>query len=368
MNKKKAYLILEDGTTFQGFFFGVAIPVSGEVVFNTAMTGYPENLTDPSYSGQILVPTFPLIGNYGVPPMTIENGLPKFFESDKIHIKALIVSDYSFEYSHWNAEKSLDEWLKEHNVPGIYGVDTRQITKIIRERGVMLGRIEIVENGELKIENEEFDNPNTKNLVAEVSCKEVETYNSQLSIFNSLLKIVLVDCGCKYNIIRCLINRGVTVIRVPWDYDFTQLDYDGIMLSNGPGNPAMCKTTVANIKKAIETGKPIFGICLGNQLLSLAAGATTYKLKYGHRSHNQPALEVGTNHAVITSQNHGYAVDTTTLGEDWEPYFINLNDGTNEGIRHKAKPFFSVQFHPEAASGPNDTEYLFDKFIALCKK
>lgn len=374
-NKKKAYLILEDGTVLQGFPFGATVPVSGEVVFNTAMTGYPESLTDPSYSGQILVPTFPLIGNYGVPPMTTENGLLKFFESNKIHIKALVVSDYSFEYSHWNAEKSLDEWLKEHNVTGIYGVDTRQITKIIRERGVMLGRIEIVENGELKIGNEEknnfqlptfnsqlFEDPNKENLVAQVSCKEVETYG------DGKIKIVLVDCGCKYNIIRCLVNRGVTVIRVPWDYDFTTLKYNGVMLSNGPGNPAMCEATVVNIKKAIAIGKPIFGICLGNQLLSLAASATTYKLKYGHRSHNQPALEVGTNHTVITSQNHGYAVDTTTLDNDWEPYFINLNDGTSEGIRHKKKPFFSVQFHPEAASGPNDTEYLFDKFIALCKK
>ncbi len=400
MSKKKAYLILEDGTTFQGFSFGAAVPASGEVVFNTAMTGYPESLTDPSYCGQILVPTFPLIGNYGVPPIIIESGelrveseektilhsplstlnsqLPPFFESDKIHIKALVVSDYSFEYSHWNAEKSLDKWLKEHNVPGIYGVDTRQITKIIRERGAMLGR---VESGEWRMESEGqnnsplstlnsqlFKDPNKENLVAKVSCKKIETYHSQLSTLNSQLKIVLVDCGCKYNIIRCLVNRSATVIRVPWDYDFTKLDYNGVMLSNGPGDPAMCGKTVENIKKAMKTGKPIFGICLGNQLLSLAAGATTYKLKYGHRSHNQPVLEVGTNRAVITSQNHGYAVDTATLDKDWEPYFINLNDGTSEGIRHKTKPFFSVQFHPEASSGPTDTEYLFDRFLGLCKR
>jgi carbamoyl-phosphate synthase small subunit len=348
------------------------------------MTGYPESLTDPSYCGQILVATYPLIGNYGVPPMTMEGGLPKFFESDKIHIKALAVSDYSFEYSHWNAVKSLDEWLREFNVPAIYGIDTRQITKIIRERGVMLGRIAVeeMENGKLKIENEKwktenqeqnnsqfsilnsqlFEDPNKRNLVAEVSCKAVERYG------NGDVKIVLVDCGCKYNIIRCLVNRGATVIRTPWDYDFTTLDYDGLMLGNGPGDPAMCEATVAHIKKAIAIGKPLFGICLGNQLLSLAAGATTYKLKYGHRSHNQPVVEVGTNRAVITSQNHGYAVDTATLGKDWEPFFVNLNDGTNEGIRHKSKPFFSAQFHPEASSGPNDTEYLFDKFIALCKR
>ena len=358
MNTKKAYLILEDGATFQGFSFGSPVSVSGEVVFNTAMTGYPENLTDPSYSGQILVPTYPLIGNYGVKPMIMDGGLPLFFESDKIHIKALVISDYSFEYSHWNAVKSLDEWLKEYNIPGIYGVDTRQVTKIIREQGVMLGKL-VVEGCDVP---EEFDDPNKRNLVAEVSCKAVKTYG------NGDIKIVLVDCGCKYNIIRCLVARGATVIRVPWDYDFTKLDYDGVMLGNGPGDPEMCGATVSNIRKAVETGKPIFGICLGNQLLSLAAGATTYKLKYGHRSHNQPALEVGTSRAVITSQNHGYAVDTASLNKDWEPYFVNLNDGTNEGIRHKSKPFFSVQFHPEATSGPNDTECLFDKFIALCKR
>lgn len=353
--------MLEDGTLFKGFSFGAEQSVTGEVVFNTAMTGYPESLTDPSYRGQILVLTFPLVGNYGVPPMDTEGGLLKFFESDQIHIKALVVSDYSFHYSHWNAVQSLAEWLKKSNIPGIYGVDTRAITKIIREQGVMLGKV-VVEGC---AEPEGFDDPNKRNLVAEVSCKQVETYG------DGKLKIVLVDCGCKYNIIRCLVNRGATVVRVPWDYDFNEMEYDGLMLGNGPGDPQMCGATVANIKKAIAADKPIFGICLGNQLLSIAAGATTYKLKYGHRSHNQPALMVGTDTAVITSQNHGFAVDTATLEKDWEPYFINLNDDTSEGIRHKTKPIFSVQFHPEASSGPNDTEFLFDRFIeniAKCKK
>jgi len=359
MNKKKAYLILEDGASFQGYSFGSCAAASGEVVFSTAMTGYAESLTDPSYRGQILVLTYPLIGNYGVPPMEMAHGLPKYFESDSINIKALVVSDYAFGYSHWNAIQSLDEWLKTYDIPAIYGVDTRQITKIIREQGVMLGEI----GTDTRPCVCTFDDPNKRNLVEDVSCQGVITYGS------GDLKIVLVDCGCKYNIIRCLIERGVTVIRTPWDYDFTTLEYDGVMLSNGPGDPAMCGATVAHIKKAMaKADKPIFGICLGNQLLSLAAGATTYKLKYGHRGHNQPVLEVGTNHAVITSQNHGYAVDTTTLADGWEPYFINLNDGTNEGIRHRTKPFFSVQFHPEASSGPYDTEYLFDKFIALCKR
>lgn len=358
--KKNANLTLENGSTFQGFSFGAEQSVSGEIVFNTAMTGYTESLTDPSYSGQILVITYPLVGNYGIPSAEIdaETGLPKFFESDKVHIKGLIVSDYSFKYSHWNAVKSLDEWLKEHNIPGVYGVDTRAITKLIREKGVMLGKI-VTEGVE---EPKEFHDQNSENLVAMVSTNKVETYGK------GDIKVVLVDCGCKNNIIRSLLKRNTTVIRVPWDYDFTQLDYDGVMLSNGPGDPQMCSATVDNIKKAMEIGKPIFGICLGNQLLSIAAGASTYKLKYGHRSHNQPVLQVGTNSAYITSQNHGFAVDTDALSTDWEPYFINLNDNTSEGIRHKSKPFFSVQFHPEATGGPVDTEFLFDNFIENIKQ
>ena len=356
-DKKTARLILEDGTQFEGYSFGAETSVSGEVVFNTAMTGYPESLTDPSYSGQILVSTYPLIGNYGVTQFTEQDGLLRFFESDRIHIRALVVSDYSFEHSHWNASESLGQWLKDNGVPGIWGVDTRRITKIIRERGVMLGKLVI----EGSPEPAEFVDPK-ENLAALVSTKQVETYG------NGKYRIVLVDCGCKYNIVRCLTKRNATVIRVPWDYDFTQIDYDGVMLSNGPGDPQQCGATIANIRKAIALGKPIFGICLGNQLLSIAAGATTFKLKYGHRSHNQPALMVGTDRAVITSQNHGFAVDTTTLDEGWEPYFVNLNDGTSEGIRHRTKPFFSVQFHPEASGGPVDTELLFDDFIQNIEK
>lgn len=361
--KKIANLTLENGSTFQGFSFGARQSVSGEIVFNTAMTGYVESLTDPSYSGQILVITYPLIGNYGVPSSETDplTGIMKFFESEKIHIKGLVISDYAFEYSHWNAVKSLDEWLKEHNVPGIYGVDTRAITKLIREKGVMLGKL-VPEGTDEPLK---FHDQNSENLVAYVSTDKIESYG------DGEHKVVLVDCGCKNNIIRCLLKRDTTVIRVPWDYDFTQIDYDGVMLSNGPGDPQMCVATVENIKKAMNIGKPIFGICLGNQLLSIAAGAKTYKLKYGHRSHNQPALEVDTNRAVITSQNHGFAVDNDTLSSEWKPYFINLNDNTSEGIHHKSKPFFSVQFHPEATGGPVDTEFLFDKFIEniiQCKK
>lgn len=350
--------MLEDGSRFTGYSFGAEASASGEVVFNTAMTGYPESLTDPSYSGQILVVTYPLVGNYGVPRAESSGSIPLFFESDRIHVKALIVSDYSFEYSHWNAAQSLDSWLKEHGVPGVYGVDTREVTKVIRERGAMLGRVVAEGDGEPA----EFFDPNRENLVAQVSTKAVQTFGS------GRYRVALVDCGCKYNIIRCLLRRDATVTLVPWDYDFTALDYDGVMISNGPGDPQLCGATVANIKKGMATGKPIFGICMGNHLLALAAGATTYKLKYGHRSHNQPALKVGTSTAVITSQNHGYAVDPAKLDEGWEPYFVNLNDGTNEGIRHTSKPFFSVQFHPEASSGPVDTEFLFDDFMESIKK
>ena len=358
MERKKASLILDDGKVFEGFSFGAVASVAGEVVFNTAMTGYPESLTDPSYCGQILVLTSPMIGNYGVPPATREGGLPKYFESERIWTKALVVADYTPGYSHWNAVESLGEWLARSGVPAICGVDTRELTKYIRERGVMPGRV-VVEGAEPPTGPEKSAYPHP---VAEVSCREPATYG------DGNVKIVLVDCGCKYNIIRCLTARGATVTRVPWDYDFTGMDYDGLMLGNGPGDPTHCTATVEHIKKAMEGNKPIFGICLGHQLLSLAAGAKTYKLKYGHRSHNQPVLREGTDHAFITSQNHGYAVDAETLPTGWEPWFTNINDGTNEGIRHGTKPFFSVQFHPEASSGPVDTEFLFDEFISLCKK
>lgn len=348
---KKAKLILEDGMEFIGKSFGAENSVAGEVVFYTAMTGYPESLTDPSYTGQILVSTYPMIGNYGVPTDRLENGIHRHYESDKVHITGLIISDYSFEYSHWNAVKSLGDWLKEWNVPGLFDIDTRALTKILREKGSMLGKIEFED------EPIDFYDPNKENLVAIAGTQKKEVYG------NGEHKVVLVDCGVKYNIIRCLIDRGATVIRVPWDYDFSGEDYDGVFLSNGPGDPAMCGATVENIKKAIDVEKPIMGICLGNQLLARAAGGDTYKLKYGHRSHNQPVLLKGTNRCFITSQNHGFAVAPDTLPSEWEPLFTNVNDNTNEGIRHKTKPFFSTQFHPEASSGPVDTEFLFDEFI-----
>lgn len=354
-NLKRASLILDDGTVFRGKSFGYEKPVAGEVVFNTAMSGYPESLTDPSYEGQILIFTYPLIGNYGVPARDTVQNLSAYYESEKIHVEAIVISDYSFEYSHWNADKSLAQWLQEEHIAGICDIDTRALTKHLRERGSMKGKI-IIDGGE------EIDwvDPNIYNLVARVSCKEVIEYG------NSGKRVVLVDCGVKHNILRCLIRRGVTVIRVPWDYDFTNLSYDGLFISNGPGDPTLCDATVEHIRKTMkDTNKPIFGICMGNQLLSRAGGAQIYKLKYGHRSHNQPVRQIGTNRCFITSQNHGFAVDNTTLTDDWSPLFVNMNDNTNEGIRHKTKPYFSAQFHPEASSGPTDTEFLFDEFIKL---
>lgn len=353
-NDKPVRLVLENGMVFRGRSFGAEQPSSGEVVFNTAMVGYPESLTDPSYEGQILTLTYPIVGNYGVPPQSETNGISDFFESNHIHVKGLIVQDYSHEYSHWNAAQSLSEWLKSENIPAIYGIDTRMLTKILREKGAMLGKIVFGDENEV-----DYYDPSTENLVAKASCKEVIEYK------NGDKKVVLIDCGTKLNIVRELLKQNVHLIRVPWDYDFTQLEYDGIFISNGPGNPDHCEATVEHLRKAMQGNKPIFGICMGNQLLSKAAGASVYKLKYGHRSHNQPVRKVGTNTCYITSQNHGYAVDESKLGADWTPYYVNMNDGTNEGIRHKTKPFFSVQFHPEAASGPTDTRSFFEDFVNM---
>ena len=343
-------MLLEDGSAFEGWSFGHEAGVSGEIVFNTAMTGYPESLTDPSYKGQVIVLTYPSIGNYGVPSREQEDGMYRFFESDRIHANGLIISDYSEKFNHWNASQSLGSWLKAEGVPGLFGIDTRQLTKIIREKGTMLAKI-------VFDEDVPFYDPSLDNLVDMVSVKERIVYGKGKH------RILLVDCGVKSNIIRYLLRYDSTVIRVPWNHDYSNEDYDGLFISNGPGDPMMCQPAISHLRTSINDSRPVFGICLGHQLLSLASGAETYKLKFGHRSHNQPVLEVGTNKAWLTSQNHGYAVKTETLGSEWLPYFVNLNDHSNEGIKHKHKPIFSTQFHPEASSGPTDTAFLFTNFV-----
>jgi carbamoyl-phosphate synthase small subunit len=350
-----AAIVLEDGTRFEGVSFGHPESSAGEVVFNTGMVGYPESLTDPSYCGQILVCTYPLIGNYGVPAAGDEHGMDRFMESWKIHARGLVVADYSAAYSHWNAARSLDSWLRDERVAGISGVDTRALTKRLRERGSMLGKI-VVEGRDVPL----YD-PNHENLLPSVSVPEPRLFKARGGAAGRG-RVALYDCGSKHNIVRCLVERGLDVLRLPWDYDLGSEKVDGVMMSNGPGDPVYADKTVVQVRAILNRGIPTFGVCLGNQLLALAIGAKTYKLKYGHRGQNQPALEIGTNRCFMTSQNHGFAVDESTLPKGWSPWFTNLNDKTNEGIRHESGRFRSVQFHPEASPGPVDTAYLFDEF------
>lgn len=339
------HLILEDGTKIVGHSFGAHANTSGEVVFNTGMVGYVESLTDPSYKGQILVLTYPLVGNYGVPS-------PEFFESKRIHVKGLVVSEYSETYSHASALRSLSEWLKRENIPALSDVDTRALTKKLRERGTMLGAL-TASNKTGKL----YD-PDTENQVALVSPLEKSVFGTGATT------IVLVDCGAKENIARLLARPGIRVVRVPWDYDFTEEEYDGVLISNGPGDPTFCKATILNIKKAYDRKKPILGICLGIQLMALAVGAKTYKLKYGHRSHNQPCIDaLSGKRCYITSQNHSFAVNEKTLPKGWRVWMRNANDQTVEGIMHTVLPFKAVQFHPEASPGPTDTKWIIDDFI-----
>jgi carbamoyl-phosphate synthase small subunit len=345
---KQATLSLKNGTAFKGFSFGFPRSVAGEAVFNTGMVGYVETLTDPSYAGQILVLTYPIVGSYGVPRTP-------FFESQRIQASGVVVAEHVLAYSHHDATRSLHEWLHAERVPGLFGVDTREITKMLRESGVMLGRI-LVE-GEKPAP---WRDPDTENLAALVSVGKAKRYVPKGT---AKKRIVALDCGVKENSIRSFLARGVEVLRVPWNHDFLAEDFDGLFISNGPGNPAMYGESIALVREVMRMKKPIFGICLGTQLMALAAGASTYKLKYGHRSQNQPVKEAGTGRCFVTSQNHGFAVDEKTLPRRWHPWFTNLNDGTLEGVRHDTSRWFSVQFHPEAAPGPTDTDYLFDQFV-----
>eukprot|EP00602_Paraphysomonas_sp_CaronLab_P004988 CAMPEP_0185029084 /NCGR_PEP_ID=MMETSP1103-20130426/15178_1 /TAXON_ID=36769 /ORGANISM="Paraphysomonas bandaiensis, Strain Caron Lab Isolate" /LENGTH=1476 /DNA_ID=CAMNT_0027563701 /DNA_START=111 /DNA_END=4541 /DNA_ORIENTATION=- len=361
----KGKLVLADGDEIQGYSFGANKSMAGEVVFNTGMVGYPESLTDPSYCGQILVLTFPMIGNYGVPSDSKdENGLLKYFESRKIQVAGLIVAEYSQTYSHWNAAKSLGQWLSEAGIPALYGIDTRRLTKKIRIHGSILGKIEFAGQAI------PFEDPNTRNLVAEVSTKVCYSLGDE----NSSVHILAFDCGIKYNILRYFVDTHcVRLTVVPYNYPLESnpesISYDGIFLSNGPGDPAICKETIASLKWAMEreNPKPIFGICLGNQLMALACGGKTYKMTYGNRGMNQPCIDLQTSKCYITPQNHGFAVDNASLPPHWQPLFINANDLSNEGIIHTSKPFFSVQFHPEAQGGPTESSFLFDTFLDIVR-
>ncbi|KAI9671272.1 MAG: hypothetical protein M1829_004679 [Trizodia sp. TS-e1964] len=411
--EKLMYLELEDGTVYAGYSFGAEKSEAGELVFQTGMVGYPESITDPSYRGQLLVNTFPLIGNYGVPSREtlddLAKNLPAYFESSQIHVSGLITASYSGEdFSHFLAQSSLGTWLKEQGIPAMYGVDTRALTKRIREKGSMLGKMLIQKNTTSQDDTKntiqtngngnsnsndnghrlhtldsnaswrpQFDqiewiNPNLKNLVSEVSIKEPRFFLPKESktlkhISGRAVRVICIDVGLKYNQLRCLLSRGAEVHVVPWDYDFPNIlgwNYDGLFISNGPGDPSLLSKTIQNISKVINQGKiPIFGICLGHQLLARAVGASTIKMKFGNRGHNIPCTNLLSGRCYITSQNHGFAVDAESLPADWTELFVNANDGSNEGIRHTKKPYFSVQFHPESTPGPRDTEFLFDVFI-----
>ena len=366
---KKAALVLEDGTIFIGKGFGATRKLTGEVVFSTSMVGYPEALTDPSYKGQILSLTYPLIGNYGVPPYDLNYGIPLYFESERIQTSGLIIHELCTEPHHWASTRTLDRWLLDENIPGISGVDTRRLTKKLRTHGVMLGLIQVYEEGEepnpdnLLKEAKNIPDPNLTDLVKEVSVKDPVQYN-----VDGKHNVVLIDCGVKYSIIRNLLRRGINVVRVPYDFSAKEiLEYhpDGVFLSNGPGDPKKCVKTIASVRELVEK-VPLMGICLGAQILTLSQGGDTYKLKFGHRSQNQPALDLKTNRCYITTQNHGYAIDTQCFSKTpLEPWFINANDKTIEGVKHKSKPVFAVQWHPEASPGPYDTEFLFDTFAKM---
>lgn len=361
-------LTLKDGTTLTGKAFGALKESEGETVFTTGMVGYPESLTDPSFKDQILVLTFPLVGNYGVPNEALdENKISKYFESNRIHLRGLLVSDYSEVYSHWNAGKSLSDWLREYDIPGISGIDTRALTQLLRDKGSQLGKIHLAGT---KISDDFYD-PNKENLVARVSTQKVERYGFEGDNVDKKKHVAIVDTGMKLNILRSLLARGLKVTRFPWNSSpFAPENekfgpFDGILFSNGPGDPENLPETVAIMKECFKRKIPTFGICLGNQIMGLAAGARTKKLKYGHRGQNQPCVETRTGQCFITSQNHGYIVDGSLLPKDWEVSFANANDGTVEGLRHRSLPFFSVQFHPEACPGPTDTAFLFDEFVKL---
>lgn len=362
MDANRMKLVLEDGTTMTGRCFGAPRAVSGEVVFNTGMTGYVETLTDPSYRGQILTITYPLVGNYGVPAPRQAGSVDGPYEADRIQVQGLVVQSYVERYSHHAAVRSLGAWLASEGIPAITGIDTRTLTRRLREAGTMKGWLFPAEM-DLERVKRSAEAVDMRDVFRLVSPREPITYEG------GPMKVLLIDAGAKDNIVRSLLQRGVTVIRAPYHAPIAELaeSADGILIGNGPGDPKDLGQLVAAVRGLLGTyTKPIFGICLGNQILALAAGGDTYKLPYGHRGVNQPVQDLLSRRCYVTSQNHGYAVKHESLPAEWEPWFVNINDGTNEGIRSRLRPFFSVQFHPEATPGPQDAGYLFDDFLRLC--
>jgi carbamoyl-phosphate synthase small subunit len=363
--------MLEDGSVFDGIGFGYPTKVAGEVVFNTGMVGYTETLTDPSYRGQILCLTYPLVGNYGVPSMDVKDGfgLSKYFESEQIQVKGLAIHELSSTASHWSCTRTLDEWLYDERIPGIHGIDTRELTKKLRMNGVMAGAIEVseqeIDGAKLQdmIKNESYDKTN---FMPEVSTSEPQEYGDK-----SLDCIVLLDTGTKYSIIRNILRTGYRVVRLPWNATYEQvMSYKpkGVVISNGPGDPKVCKSTIKTAEKLIKSSAPTLGICLGNQILALAAGADTYKLKFGHRGQNKPCIDKNSNQVYVTSQNHGYGIDPESMKKTgFKVWFSNADDSTVEGIEHSSKPIIAVQFHPEASPGPYDCMFVFDRFSQIIK-
>jgi len=362
----KGYLILEDGTRFQGELFGSEQVSDGEVVFTTAMVGYEQTLTDPSFAGQILTFTYPMIGNYGVPnEERDEYGILKYFEGENISVRGVVVCEYSKGFSHYRGKKSFSAWLEEKGVSGIAGIDTRALTQYLRDYGSQRGQI--LPEGSSPQPFQSLPDPNTQNLIAQVSTSEQKTYTPK----NSIAKVAVFDLGIKQNIIREFLKRKVEVVLLPWDSDITkEMDqFDGVFFSNGPGNPEIVASTIQkNVMVALQKKIPLWGICMGNQVLALSVGGKTKKMKYGNRGANQPCKELKTGRCFITSQNHGYEVDADSLPEGWMVSWKNLNDGSTEGIQHESLPAYSVQFHPESCPGPEDANILFDEFLEAIQK